>query len=112
LGRLSGIEPVNSLDFNYNQFFDEDIDKKGMPDRDTVVKDLNRGLALESKACLRKFNGEALFIDVFQQSSAEFGVNSYGAGDNRFRDVIDVHSLISAFSAAALRLQDGPRSRA
>jgi hypothetical protein len=49
---------------------------------------------------------------VFQQSSAEFGVNSYGAGDNRFRDVIDVHSLISAFSAAALRLQDGPRSRA
>ena len=109
---MGGIEAIDRLNFDNDRFFDEDIHKKGMPDRDTVVKDLTRGLALESKACLRKFNRKALFINVFQQSAAEFGVNSYGAGDNRFGDVINVHSLMSAFSAAIPRAQNGPGSRA
>jgi hypothetical protein len=109
---VTRIEPLYSFDFDDDGTLNQDINKEGMADLDSVINDSNWRLTLESQPCLGEFDRKTLFVRGFGQSAAELCMNPYRRADDRVCDLIDIHEAISAFSASNIRSYDAAEVRA
>jgi len=96
---VNGNKVLDGLQFHDHQVFHDQVGAKSHLELEAIIDDRERHFAVHVQPALAQFIGENHFINRFEQSRSEVGMNMECRIDYDFGDFIFVH-----FSALPLRL--------